>query len=321
MSEGNNQDAAGDPRSSGSAPTDRGNGDTPEAQQPAWFMNLSSTPPSGALPEPTSSAPSPPTHSPPPASGGFARPPEGLSAAPLPGAPLAAPAEPAPPARSRRFRLLAAVGVLVLGLAVGGSAVWFVTSESNHPTAAEPVVPATSDPLTSPPVAGATESPGPPDEPTQLPTLETISPSPGSSDAHAALQHAARERLEQLADDGLDQVSLDGSHAAMIASKWNGIKDPLQKTASGSHVFHYSDILDEHETLVGEDNLGRTVILLRSTDYGRHATSPKGKVLYVTIAYGGFSSSDEVRDWCEERFAGLSPNERANTCVSTRLTD
>lgn len=239
----------------------------------------------------------------------------------------AAPSWGSPPVDStggaRRPRLaLVLVGLLVATVAVGGGA-WFASRDD--PVASSPA-PATASAST----AGAAGSDTPPSISASAPaTFDSASEQPASTepteptaDPDAELtDEEAHQRLDELADEGLSDVSLDGQDVAMIASKWDGVVDPLQKTTEGRHRFSYVDILAEFDRLANEDNLGAHVVMLRGSDYGKRASSPDGEEIYVTLALSDFSSPGEVRAWCNDRFADLSRKERDNHCVATRLTE
>jgi hypothetical protein len=223
-----------------------------------------------------------------------------------------------------RLRLpLVVVGVLVIGLVLGGGAIWFLARPGADVN--KDALPSAASGTSIQPTLGSEQDPastgsGSSADPSEAVPSATSPSSPSEADRRRA-QRAAHKQLESLADDGRAAVSLNGQNAAMIASKWNGVKDSLQTADNGSHVFYYSDILAEHDRLAAGDNLGAQVVLLRSTDYGRRVRSPHGKVLYVTLAVGGFASQADVRSWCNIRFADLSRRERANNCVPTKLTE
>lgn len=241
-----------------------------------------------------------------------------------------------PAGRPAGPRLGLFAGCAILVLALFGGAMWLGHNLTGPGRTEGSAVGVPSDPgevKTSAPTAESpwdepdadeSEPSGAESQEGSVPSADASAPdeSPSAADPTATVQSSARRTLDQLADDGSATVSLDGRRVAMLASKWNGVRDPLQKSASGSHVFHYSDILAEHNDLADGDNLGASVVLLRSTDYGKHARSPNGKVMYVTFAYSAdFTSSEDVQDWCDRRFSELTDKERANNCVPTRLTD
>lgn len=213
---------------------------------------------------------------------------------------------------------LAVIAMVVVAVILGGGVAWFTLRDDQVTPAVAPAPSSVVEPTDS----GVTDPPF--DSPSETPTSAspTDMPTPTETPQDDELSEKdARKRLNALADDGLDEVSLDGQPVAMIASKWDGVDDPLQETADGHHRFHYVDILAEHNRLAAQDNLGARVVMLRGSDYGRHATSPDGKEIYVTLALGNFDSQSEVRAWCNERFADLSRKKRDNQCVATKLTE
>src|ERR1035437_7466333 len=112
-------------------------------------------------------------------------------------------------------------------------------------------------------------------QPTPTPTtIQQPTPAPAQAPPKALPQvpDAEREALlalnQQRATD-LPTTPFDGQWVAQLSSKYDGISDPLQTSASGSHTFHNVDILAEYQHLQGLD-LGRAPLtLLLSTDYGQ----------------------------------------------------
>ena len=216
-------------------------------------------------------------------------------------------------APGRPIVLIIAGALVLVVLAVGATLA--AVQHSSRETSASPsvAIAATSTPATPSFAASETE-----------PSALDNTPEPGedpSDSAPTTRPLDAKKRLEELSDEGVAQVSLDGQDVAMVASKWNGVRDPLQTAADGSHTFHYADILAEHERLAAEDNDGASLVMLRGTDYGKRRKSPDGKTIYVTFALGSWDTRDEVKKWCSRRFAGLSSAKRDDTCVPTKLTD
>ncbi len=204
--------------------------------------------------------------------------------------------------------LVAALAALLL---LGGGA-WFVTRHLRAP-AHSPLAAATT-PAPDPAGDGGSGS-GAVVTPTEAgrytpPPEPTLAPDPDES---------AQVQLDQLAQQDLNQVSLNGQWVAQLASKYPGITDKIQTTASGSHTFGAADILDEHNRLAQDPANGTArIVLLKSTDYGiRQLTD--GHPLYVTFALGGFGSASAVTSWCRNRFPDLSVSERADQCAARRL--
>ena len=143
--------------------------------------------------------------------------------------------------------------------------------------------------------------------------------SDGDTSPGGTTEDDAVAELQRLSDDGLAQVSFHGQYAAQIASKYPGIADPLQTTASGSHTFGAADILDEHRRLSdAHGSAEHPVILLKSTDYGKRQMVGT-EFLWVTFAIGDFPDRQSVLDWCGNQFAELTAKQRENQCAVRRL--
>ena len=143
-------------------------------------------------------------------------------------------------------------------------------------------------------------------------------PTPESSTTTEDAEQQALAQLEALREQSLQQVTPQGQWVAQLASKVPGIVDPEQTTTSGSHTFMAVDILAEHEALANGDNLGASVVLLRSTDYGKRQLY-QGQPLWVTFSVGSFFSADDVRSWCAQRFGNLSGESLKNACAPRQL--
>jgi hypothetical protein len=166
-------------------------------------------------------------------------------------------------------------------------------------------------------------APGSAVEPTEAsslvpsPTQTTPTQDPSAEPKAApSRKRQASQQLKALRGADLADVELTGRWTAQLASKYVGIVDPLQVASNGSHTFYAPDILTEHLALREASNLGATVILLRSTDYGG---SYEGRPLWVTFADGSFSTDRDVRQWCQARFPLLSGIVLENTCAPRRL--
>jgi hypothetical protein len=221
------------------------------------------------------------------------------------------PASPPPPHGSGGGRrpLILVAGLVVLLLLGGGA--WFVARRLVAPSPA---------PAPSPIAVATTPVPVPPDDSgggsgaVVTPTLEDTVTEPAPDP-----EQSAQARLDQLAQQDLGRVTLDGEWVAQLASKYPGITDKHQTTSGGSHTFAATDILEEHERLAQDPANGDAeVVLLKSTDYGIRQTV-EGHPLYVTFAVGHFTSAAEVSSWCVTRFPDLPTTERANQCAVRRL--
>jgi hypothetical protein len=232
------------------------------------------------------------------------------------------PAVPAPPPASGRRRLLIVAGAVLvvmlggggLGLALrgGGGPEPGVTVQQQAGGQAGNAGEPTAAPATS--TSGTTTATTPASSPPTTPPTTSPTPSPT-----ADVQAEALAELEQIYDGDRGSVSFNGQYAAQMASKYPGITDKLQTTASGSHRFLASDILAEYRELsTGHGGGTHPVVLLKSTDYGKRQLK-NGHVLWVTFALGDFPTADSVTAWCNREFADLSPDERLNQCAVRRL--
>lgn len=237
--------------------------------------------------------------------------------------PVAAQPGPRAPVRRARpergpFRSAAPiyVGALVLIGVILAVSLRFTMDDETEPTAN--VVPTAPAP---------TAEPGPvPESPTEFPAetpgAETEAPTatslPLESEESALVPETeALASLQQLRDEDLAQVALDGRWVAQLASKAPGITDPYTTARNGTQTFYAVDILAEHLVLRGDASLGR-VFLLLSTDYGKRLLW-RGEPLWVTFADDGFSSAAGVQTWCAARFPALSGDELVNACAPRRL--
>ena len=130
------------------------------------------------------------------------------------------------------------------------------------------------------------------DDPTTFAATATSEP------AFSGPEEEALSRLQDLNQQDLPTVSLDGRYVAQLASKTVGIVDPGQIAANGSRAFYAQDILAEHlrlrEMFTGEAR----VVLLLSTDYGRQQLHD-GQPLWITFALlPGSTSKEAAARWC-----------------------
>lgn len=162
-------------------------------------------------------------------------------------------------------------------------------------------------------------------EPTKTPPAESTYAEPTYTETaqppttEADPEADALARLDELARQGLERVTLDGRYVAQLASKTPGITDAYQVAADGTHVFQATDILREHLSLRDDPRNGdAAVVLLRSSDYGKRQLY-QGRPLYVTFALRDFGGAQAVRAWCARRFPGLSGEPLKNQCDARRL--
>src|SRR4051794_9550997 len=204
-----------------------------------------------------------------------------------------------------RLALILLAGLVVLLLAGGGA--WYLVRRSGTPPA---------PPVAAPTMPGDVGD-GLPDDNggsgsglAVTPTEEDTYTPPAELTPDA--EQAAVEQLDELTQQDLARVSLNGQWVAQLASKYPGIYDKIQTTPSGSHTFQATDILQEHERLRQDPANGDVeVVLLNSTDFGIRQLY-QGHPLYVTFGVGDFGTAQAVRDWCVNRFPDLSDTARAN---------
>jgi hypothetical protein len=135
---------------------------------------------------------------------------------------------------------------------------------------------------------------------------------------HLGPREVARAELNRLRDEDVVLLPLDGSWAVQLASKAEGITDPLQVAENGTNTFYAPDILGEHETFRRDPRFEGDVLLVKGTDFGEKSTY-NGKPFWITLLLGDFDSSDDVERWCERQFPELSSDELANSCLPRTL--
>jgi len=231
--------------------------------------------------------------------------------------PVASPPPPAPPTpagneRSRSGQPAFSPALVIMSVALVAAlvlvAVLAVGRNGNSSNVAATTTPEFTVPATA-------EAPGTEPDTTWSEPVPTTSETPTPTEDP---EQAALDQLELLRDQDVQTVSLNGQWVVQLASKVPGIIDPLQTTQSGSHQFTAVDILTEHLSLRNGDNLGATVILLKSTDYGKRQTY-QGQALWVTFAEDGFSSAAQVRAWCTRRFPTLTGDSFIDACTPRQL--
>jgi hypothetical protein len=264
---------------------------------------------------------------------GQARPRDGKRAAPWavpadsPTRPPAVGTPPDPPApasvgggRRGGGRRLAAVLVALVLLAGGVGATWFLTRDDGAGTEAAATGPAFGAPQSSAPRSeqratgeaadGGSTSPAR----TSAPATSATPTSPP-----VLTENRALAQLRSLRADSLARLSLDGRWVAQVASKSVGITDPLQVAANGTHTFYAVDILVESRTVGAAASKASSVLVLQSLDFGKRSVDRDGRPYWVTLVDEGFSSSDEVDQWCARAFAMLTPEQLANACAARTL--
>jgi len=144
----------------------------------------------------------------------------------------------------------------------------------------------------------------------------TDSPQPDPTLTHERAD--ARSELNRLRNEDVQLLPLDGQWAVQLASKAEGITDPLQVAANGTHTFHATDILAEHESFRSDPRFAGNVRLVKGSDFGE-ISSYNGKPFWITLLIGDFSSSDDVESWCAAKFPELDPEQLANSCLPRTL--
>lgn len=213
------------------------------------------------------------------------------------------------------------------GYWIGGAQTPSPSSQSTVPAApstdADPSTPPAPTSSYEPPSGAATPSDVDPSQ-SQAPSEPTwtaeesvpsIAPSPEATEND--VEQTSYASLERRAAADRRQTNLDGQWAAQLASKFVGVRDPRQRTATGSDTFYAFDILAEHVHL--RDAFSEyDVRLLRGQDFGRGRTRD-GATIWYTFAVNGFESEADVRDFCESAFPGFSGADLENRCVPRQL--
>ena len=132
-------------------------------------------------------------------------------------------------------------------------------------------------------------------------------------------EQQALVELEKLRTESLPRLVLDGRWVAQVASKSVGITDPLQTAANGTHTFYAVDILAESRAAVSSVSAS-SVLVLRSTDFGKRSFAADGQPYWVTVVDVGFTSSDQVKAWCAATYPTLNAEELANACAARTLS-
>jgi len=201
------------------------------------------------------------------------------------------------------------LGGVVLGvvLLVVGYLVWHPgRTGTSNPTAASSTAPGSGQGTAQP--AGATSPGG---------ATSAGGASPATAEASDA-EAAALKQLNDLRAGDRPQLAFNGQFVAQLSSKTVGTVDAFQLAQNGTHTFYAADILAEHLALRKGNNLGATIVLLLSTDYGKRQTV-NGNPLWVTFAVGSFASPDDVTAWCAARFPTLSGKQLTNACAVRQL--
>jgi hypothetical protein len=231
----------------------------------------------------------------------------------------------APPRPKNTRRLILGVVLLFVVSTLVGTGVGLLNagrSEADRPVTTSTVtistVPTTTTEFTVPPSPAVTYTPT---EPTYTPTEPSYSPkvslSP-SAPTKGELEQAAYDALKEQAAVDRRQTNVRGQWVAQLSSKYVGVRDRLQKTASGSHKFNAVDILAEHKDVRNRFGDLYDVILLRGQDFGSGKTH-NGKTLWYTFVIGNFASRGDVSYFCSSAFPDLTGTRLDDHCLSRRL--
>jgi hypothetical protein len=131
-------------------------------------------------------------------------------------------------------------------------------------------------------------------------------------------EQQALVELEKVRAESLPRLVLDGRWVAQVASKSVGITDPLQTAANGTHTFYAVDILAESRAATASVSAS-SVLVLRSTDFGKRSFAADGQAYWITVVDVGFTSSDQVKSWCASTFPTLTAEQLANACAARTL--
>ncbi|NMO56188.1 hypothetical protein HH310_34045 [Actinoplanes sp. TBRC 11911] len=180
-------------------------------------------------------------------------------------------------------------------------------------------LPGAGQPSGTPPGGGLTDGGLPGAGPTDGALPESSPPGTAGPGAPATAEKQALAELERISKVDRGRVAVEGQYVAQLASKNPGITDKYQTAADGSHTFRATDILAEYQALrAGPGNGAARIVLLKSTDYGKRQLY-HGKPLYVTFAVAGFRGTQDVLNWCAQRFPRLSGDALTNQCAVRRL--
>jgi hypothetical protein len=215
----------------------------------------------------------------------------------------------APQRTSTGSLILGGIGLFIIATLAGTGVGWLnATTRNDNLSVTQSSAPtAASTNLTDPP-ATATNQPS--DSPTPSPTP--------SEPTQEELEQEAEAALETQAATDRHHVNLRGQWVAQLSSKYVGIHDPRQTTASGSQTFYAVDILAEHQNLRDKVGDGYDVRLLRGQDFSPGLTH-NGDTFWFTFAFGNFESRHEVDSFCQAAFPSLTGEDLKNSCLPRRI--
>lgn len=223
----------------------------------------------------------------------------GLSAIGSPGArqvprpgPLQGPPQPAPPTR-RRGDITTAIIIVLAALLVAAVVLGIVRGHGDSSDAAPSSVPASS----------ASQTP----TPTPTPTVDE--------------RTQALDNLNDARSRSMQNLVLNGRWVLQLDSKYEGVYDPQQTTANGSHSFGLPDIYQHYQDLAsyaGSKGL-HNILLLKATDFGTQVALPADT--WVTLADpGGIDSYEAGLAVCSTLYPTLSGDDLLNSCMPRQLS-
>ncbi|RLP09473.1 serine/threonine protein kinase [Propionibacterium australiense] len=158
-------------------------------------------------------------------------------------------------------------------------------------------------------------------EPSTSATSETPTPTPTPTPSVDERTHALNE-LNDARSRSMQNLVLDGRWVLQIDSKYEGIYDPQQTTADGSHTFTLPDIYDRYQENVqyAAAHGIHSMLLLKGGDFGKQIFSLPEDT-WVTIADpGGIDSYDAGLAVCSSLYPNLSGDALLNSCLPRQLT-
>lgn len=236
-------------------------------------------------------------------------PPVGATTTEAPTAITAAGARP-PASPGRNGLLVGVISALVVILVAGGGSVAYLLSRGalafpgTAPAATAISTPTSASTAAAPSSAASSRRSTP--TPTPTPTLNP--------------REQALKQLNTARDQSLEGLQLDGRWILQVGSKYEGVTDPRETTASGSHTFMLPDIWATHESLAQTLDRQGSVLLLQATDFGRQVSLPGVTWVTVVDPVGSpVTDYDSGVAQCATLFPALSGDDLANVCMPRQL--
>lgn len=129
----------------------------------------------------------------------------------------------------------------------------------------------------------------------------------------------ARAQLAAAREQSLRGLAFDGRWVLQLASKTDGIIDPGQTAANGSHTFRYADIQVQFDQLSAvARSAGWTPLVVTADDFGTKRTE-HGEQMWVLLADGRWASKAQAQVSCAALFPQVAAAELPNWCVPRTL--